>query len=78
MIKFRAGELIGFGLSAENVKRLQAGEPIRFSLAEMGLPGEVLIFYGETEEAMAEWLKPHMGEGSRIHETAKYKQSKKH
>lgn len=55
MIKFRVignnGALLGFGLSEENIKRLKAGNPIYFDLAELGVDGfQVAIIYGETEE----------------------------
>ncbi len=56
-----------FGLSAENVKRLQAGQPIAINLTEMGLEGDVLIFYGETEADMAQMLKPYINEDTVVH-----------
>jgi len=61
MIKFRAGELLGFGISEENVKRLKAGQPIKINLAEMGLSGEMLIFYKPTDEELVESMKPYIG-----------------
>lgn len=36
------------GLDAENVKRLQAGQPIQVRLDRHGGHGKVLITYGET------------------------------
>jgi hypothetical protein len=36
------------GLDAENIRRLQAGQPILVSLAEMGGDDDVLIMAGET------------------------------
>jgi hypothetical protein len=60
MIKFSATvngrKLIGFGLSALNVERIKEGKPIYISLDEMKLPlsADVLIVYGETEEAILE------------------------
>lgn len=59
MIKFSSsrgknGFLIGFGLSEENIKRLKEGQPICVDMTEIGFSeGSALIFYGETEEAMA-------------------------
>ena len=50
-----------FGLSAENIQRLQQGQPITFDMqARAGgshvPPGRVVICYGRTEEAIAaEW-----------------------
>lgn len=42
------------GLSAENIALLKNGKPIHVDLAKMGGPlaGSVVIFAGETEEAM--------------------------
>lgn len=41
------------GLSAENVRRLQAGNPILFDARELGLDHWVTIIAGETEAALA-------------------------
>lgn len=57
----RAGDgqsLVILGLSGENVTRLFADEPIRFNLAELGLPPcYVVIVGGRTEAAIAERLE---------------------
>lgn len=47
-----------FGLEPENVRRLQAGKPIRVDMRELGRPemGIVLIVFGETREEIAESL----------------------
>jgi hypothetical protein len=48
------------GLSGENVTRLMADEPIRFDLAELGLPPMlVVIVGGRTEDAITEQLRAH-------------------
>lgn len=65
MIKFTAGKedgatLIGLGLSEGNLAKLKEGKPIVVWIQEM-IPDckmEVLIFYGATEQAMYEELKP--------------------
>lgn len=56
-IKRPKGPLIGFGLSHMNLEKLKAGLPIKINLEQFGLQGEVFIFAGETEKAMAEDLK---------------------
>lgn len=60
MIKFKAGDkenpIIGFGLSRRNIARLMKGDPIRIDLAEMGMAGTVLIFYGTDEQVMSDQL----------------------
>lgn len=50
------------GLSGENVTRLMAGEPIAFSLAELGLPPlRIAILGGRTETDIAQQLEQHYG-----------------
>jgi hypothetical protein len=60
MLKARYGENMIFGLSRQNVNRLLAGQPIRFNLKDLNLPpADVVIFFGETEEAMMKDLEAH-------------------
>lgn len=47
------GTLI-LGLSWENVERLKQGRPIRFDGRPIGFKADVLICYGETEDAIAQ------------------------
>jgi hypothetical protein len=46
--------LLIFGLSYANVERMQKGEPIYFSLTELGVqpPIDIMIMSGKTEEGM--------------------------
>lgn len=49
--------IVLLGLSGENVTRLMAEEPIRFDLAELGLPPTVVVIVGgRTEDAITEKL----------------------
>lgn len=64
MIKFRSrpdplGRVtVGLGLSAENIRRLQQGDPILFPADELGFAGaDVLIFVGDTEQSMTRALR---------------------
>jgi hypothetical protein len=74
MLKFTAEStdgngrrLIGFGISAGNVARLTQGDPILIKLDEMGLwPADVLIFYGETEQALANAMKDRIGPDTKV------------
>jgi hypothetical protein len=43
------------GLSAENITRLKQGMPIHIK-KEDGWPTEIIIVYGETEQAMVDQL----------------------
>ena len=65
MVKFTyttAGVICyGFGISEENVNRLKKGQPIFIDLSEIGGTGEVMIFYGKTEEDMARDLAGVIG-----------------
>jgi hypothetical protein len=58
MIKARLSDTgLLIGLSAENLKRLQLGQPIKFDLSAVGLPaGPCILLFGETEEAIAKDL----------------------
>ena len=57
MIKFKADNLIGLGLSECNLKKLKEGKPITVNMSEMGFPDmKIMIFYGETEEKMQQDL----------------------
>lgn len=60
MLKARYGDNLVIGLSRRNLELLQSGKPIRFNLSDLNLPaGEVVIFFGETEQAMMEELTKH-------------------
>lgn len=62
LIKFRTDNLVGFGLSEENIERLKKGDPILFSAADVGgLQGieRVAIFYGKDEDEMQEMMRPY-------------------
>ena len=64
MIKFKGTKedgtpIYGFGLSNKNLKRLKKGEPILINLTEMGEEGEVVIFWGPTEEDMVKKLRSY-------------------
>lgn len=61
MIKFRAEDgVVGIGLSAANVRALQAGQAIEVDLKTVGLPWPITlrIIAGETDKAILEQLKP--------------------
>lgn len=62
MIKALAKTLDGapmilLGLSAKNIELLKARKPILAELSELGMEGQVAIFYGETEEEIEAELK---------------------
>jgi hypothetical protein len=53
------------GLSFMNVEKLKQGKPIKFDGRSFGFPGDVIIVYGETEEAIAKEILGATGtEGS--------------
>lgn len=59
MIRFLgSGPTIGLGLSRENVNRLVAGQPVRVTFKSVGFQeeGQIVIFFGETEQEMAKQL----------------------
>lgn len=75
MIKFKvsgnAKPLLGLGISAENVKRLKAGQPIKFDASEMGIDAEIMIFYGETEDDLRKSIQPYISNETEIHDKRK-------
>jgi hypothetical protein len=63
--------VVGLGLSAENVRRLQAGQPIAVDLREqlkIERGPHVMIFFGETEETMRHELAPYLSSATIVHE----------
>lgn len=57
MMKLKSGNTIIFGLSDENLRRLQLGQPIAFDGAEVMIPGmRFVIMHGATEMAMEQAL----------------------
>jgi hypothetical protein len=44
------------GLSFQNLKRLQAGDPIVFAADEYGYAGTIMLFAGKDEATMAKML----------------------
>lgn len=53
------------GLSEGNLERLRQRRPIWFDMSEIGGSGQMLIFWGPTEESMAEELAPFIPEQPR-------------
>lgn len=49
------------GLDAENLRRLQAGQPIVVALAQMGGTDDVMIMYGDTIEEIRDYLEEETG-----------------
>ena len=56
----------GFGLSERNVNLLKEGKPIVIDLAQMGGQGEIFIFYGKTEQAMALEIASYIGPDTKV------------
>lgn len=56
----------GFGLSERNVELLKEGKPIVIDLAPMGGQGEILIFYGKTEQAMGRDIAEFIGPDTQV------------
>lgn len=62
------GPLAILGLSAENVKRLKAGQPIHVRQnSEIGLNKGLVIFYGESEHQMMNQMRPMIGPDTKAH-----------
>jgi hypothetical protein len=60
MVKFKAiGErdIIGLGLSEENIKRLKEGMPILVNKESLKIPFDIVILYGRTENEIEADIK---------------------
>lgn len=73
MIKFKTVDpngkaLLGFGISAENVEKLKAGQPIVVNLNEMGINASMMIFYRETTGDLIKTIQPFIGKQTIIHD----------
>ncbi len=70
MIKFRGegknGPVIGLGLSQANVERMTAGQPVHVSLPELGLEGDIIIFYGKNEDELQQSVQVMIGPHTKV------------
>lgn len=66
MIKARADNLLVFGISEENVKRLKDDMPIKIDLSEMGMEGLIIIFYKETDQELIDAMQPYLGPDTKL------------
>jgi hypothetical protein len=57
MIKFRIGNLVGFGLAEGNLKLLREGRPIHIKGAQLGCADDFLIVYGQSERDIVEQMR---------------------
>lgn len=73
MIKFRAegknGPLIGLGLSQGNIERLVAGQPVHVKMLELGLEGDIIIFYGKNEDELKQSVQMMIGPRTEVTDT---------
>ncbi len=68
MIKATSGDTIILGLSRTNIERLQAGQPISFDGATIGLEGKTfVILFGETEKTIMQELESAVGTVKKTH-----------
>jgi hypothetical protein len=73
MVKMRGTrkgrEVLVFGLSTGNLINLQDGKPIHILKEEMpGLPFDIIMFWGPTETALAEMVRPLINKDTIVHE----------
>lgn len=68
MIKAKAGNLIILGISEENVINLKKGMPIKIDGQEMGLEGDILIFYAPTTGDLIKTIQPMITKATTIHD----------
>lgn len=59
-------EVLVLGLSEMNLQKLREGKPIHIFGAETGIPVDIVIFWGETEDKLAETVKPLIDPETRV------------
>jgi hypothetical protein len=57
MIKFRLGNLVGFGLSEGNLQLLREGRLLHIPGPQLGCADDFLIVYGATERDIFEQMR---------------------
>ena len=57
MIKFISDNLIGIGLTSENIRQLKQGDPIIVEGSTIGKSHDIFIFYGKNERDLIKTLK---------------------
>jgi len=74
MIKFTGDsvdgkrKVLGIGLSDGNLRLLREGKPIMMWAEEMGISHDVVIFWGETDEALAKSVSDGIGPQTVVHD----------
>jgi hypothetical protein len=72
MIKFTAKsgkdghQLVGLGITSANLGAMAEGKPLFVKGEEMGLPIDIVVFYGRTEEDLKKVLEPLIGPETKI------------
>lgn len=57
-MKIKKGNILVFGITDENIKRLKEDKPIKFNLSELGMDDiTVYICHGKDEQALYEQFK---------------------
>ncbi len=79
MVKFTADgddgrKLIGLGIEEGNVARLKQNRPIVVHLDDheginLGLPIDIMIWYGETHEELVAEVRPYISGATVVHDT---------
>jgi hypothetical protein len=57
----RAGSLVLIGLEERNLEKLREGKPYHRHGAEVGLPFDIVIFYGKTEDDIVSTMEQLSG-----------------
>lgn len=71
MTKKDGGRLVLLGITGGNVRRLKMGDPINVDLIPLGIPGEIIICYGDNMTALKKQLEPLIGPQTEILENSK-------
>lgn len=65
--------IVGLGVEERNLERLRAGDPIHVWGEEMGLPFDIVIYYGKDMDTLMLMTRPSVGPNTVIHDTRERK-----
>lgn len=60
--------LVGLGVEEKNLEELRQGKPIHILSEEMGLPFDIVIYYGKDMDALIEMTRGSIGPDTVVHD----------
>ena len=66
-----SGVTIGFGLTDEDIEHLKADDVVYADLSDIGLTGNLVVFYGESEADLEAFIAPYITDKTEIRDGRK-------